>query len=243
MLRIYRPTSPMSFGSYVLTAFGAATAIGALSELVGTSGAFGRALRVVADISDVPGAVSGALLSTYTASLLASTSTPLWAAASSPMGGHFGASAISSGAAALSLWSRMTGDEQSAAGLDRIVVLAAAADAVFSRMGDSRIHAHGVRGSVDGSEEPFPTGKAAFALGCVLPVASYLLARLTGRSSPGLSVAASVGAILGAAISKTSVVEAGMASADRPRDYFRLTRDGVTARIGDRRLAAELADE
>lgn len=240
MLRIYRPTSPMSLGSYVLVAFGAATAVGALSEVVGTSGGAGRALRVIADVAQVPAFISGALLSTYTASLLASTSTPLWAAAASPLGGHFGASALSSGAAALSLWSRLAGDEKAATSLDGVAVLCAAADAVFTRMGEERIRAHGVLyGSVEGSDDPAPTSSVAFALGCVLPVASYLATRALGRRMRGLSVAASLGTLVGAMIAKSSIVEAGKSSADRPRDYFRLTKDGVTARIGAPELSHE----
>ena len=223
MLRIYRPSSPMSLGSYVLMAFGASTGIGALSELVGNAGAAGRALRVVANVAQIPAVISGALLSTYTASLLTSTSTPLWAAAASPLGAHFGASAICSGSAALSLWRRMAGDEDAASALDNVTVLAAAADAVFSRMGDERIHAHGVSGSADGAEKPFPTATLAFTLACALPVASFLVKRGLGRRAPGLSMAASIGVLVGTMMAKTSIVEAGKKSADRPRDYFRLT--------------------
>lgn len=224
MLRIFRPTSPMSIGSYVLTTFGAASAVGAASEVVGQGSGGGRALRRLADGAQFPAALSGAVLSTYTAALLASTSTPLWAAASLPMAGHFAASAMAAGAAALSLGERAAGRSESADRLDRVALVATLVDTVFTVAADRRARAHGVQGSVDGSERS-PLGKpGALALGCAVPVACHLIDRMTGRRSPVLSTIASLAILAGGYIAKSSVIEAGNRSADRPEDYARLTR-------------------
>src|SRR5690606_8373966 len=71
MLRIWRSTSPMSIGSYILTAYGGSSFIVAAAR-----GRFPRAARAV----QLPAAVAGAGMTTYTAPLLSSTATPLWAA-------------------------------------------------------------------------------------------------------------------------------------------------------------------
>jgi DMSO reductase anchor subunit len=71
MLRVAKPTSPMSVGSWVLTLFGPAAGIAALSDVLGV---FPRAGRVA-------GLAAGALgpaLGSYTAVLLANTAVPAW---------------------------------------------------------------------------------------------------------------------------------------------------------------------
>ena len=51
----------------------------------------------------VPAALAGMAMSTYTGALLSATSTPLWAAAPRRIAALFGASAMASGAAALTI--------------------------------------------------------------------------------------------------------------------------------------------
>ncbi len=77
MLRIFRPTSPMSFGSYILGAFGAFSGIGTLAELFPRA----RWLPRAGDLAQVGAAATGAGAATYTAALLSATSNPYWAAA------------------------------------------------------------------------------------------------------------------------------------------------------------------
>lgn len=224
MLRIFRPTSPMSIGSYLLTTFAAASGVGALGEALGGRDGLGRAAQAAADAAQIPAALAGAGLSTYTAALLASTSTPLWAASSLPLAGHFGASAIAGGAAALSLGEQWGGRPETSARLDDLAVLASAADAAFTLAADRRVHARGVQGRIDSPEDrPFGTA-GVLALGFALPVACHLLNRAMGRRSRMLSVLASVGVLAGSYIAKSSVIRAGNQSADRPRDYFRFAQ-------------------
>lgn len=222
MLRIFRPTSPMSIGSYILTGFGAFSGLGAVGEVLGPAGgSVGRIAMGLADASQIPAALTGAGLSTYTASLLSSTSTPLWAAASIPLGGHFGASAVASAAAALSLGEQAAGRSDTSASLDTLALLASAADAAFTLAANRRVHARGVHGSVDrpGTGE-FGT-VALLAVGCVLPMACHLVNKAAGRRSRTLSVLASLGILAGTYIAKASIIRAGNESADRPRDYLR----------------------
>src|SRR3546814_3565955 len=63
----FRPTSPMSFGSYILTAFGGFSALTLLGEFVDGRGRLGRAAEAAAEKAQAGAAVTGAAASTSTA--------------------------------------------------------------------------------------------------------------------------------------------------------------------------------
>ena len=65
------------------------------------SAASRRVRHAGARVAQIPAAVTGAAMSTYTGALLAATSTPLWAALPKLLPASFGASAMASAAAAL----------------------------------------------------------------------------------------------------------------------------------------------
>jgi hypothetical protein len=97
MLRVFKPTSPMSMGTWILSAFGPAAALGAGRELKGWLPRAGRAGQVGA-------AVLGPALSTYTAVLLANTAVPVWHEARQELPFVFaGGSMASAGAASMVL--------------------------------------------------------------------------------------------------------------------------------------------
>jgi hypothetical protein len=89
MLRVFRPTSPMSVGSWTLALFGGAAAAAAASEVTGLARRPGRAAGVAA-------ALLGPALVTYTAVLLGQTSVPVWARARRRLPAVFAASAAAS---------------------------------------------------------------------------------------------------------------------------------------------------
>ncbi|MEH0108179.1 NrfD/PsrC family molybdoenzyme membrane anchor subunit [Tersicoccus sp. MR15.9] len=84
MLRTFKVTSPMSVGSWILSAFGAGIGVAAASEvdrLTGNRlplGPLRRVLRAVEAPAGVEAAVFGGPLAAYTAVLLADTATPTW---------------------------------------------------------------------------------------------------------------------------------------------------------------------
>jgi hypothetical protein len=97
MLRMFKVTSPMSVGSWILTASGSSTALAVGSELTGLYPALGRGAKVASAILGMP-------LSTYTAGLFANTSVPAWHGARFTLPLVFaGSSAASAGAAATML--------------------------------------------------------------------------------------------------------------------------------------------
>jgi hypothetical protein len=79
MLRVFKPTSPMSVGTWIVTAFGPLIGVAAGSELPAV---FPRPLRPVLRAAGRPAGIGAAVLgpavASYTAVLIADTATPSW---------------------------------------------------------------------------------------------------------------------------------------------------------------------
>jgi subtilisin family serine protease len=99
MLRMFKVTSPMSVGSWILAGFGTATAPAALHALSGGRlGAAGRAAQVTSAVLGMP-------LASYTAALVSNTAVPVWHHARHELPFVFAAgAAMSAGAAAVALY-------------------------------------------------------------------------------------------------------------------------------------------
>jgi hypothetical protein len=93
MLRVFKITSPMSVGTWILTANGAAIAPAAAGSVIGFPKAVGRR-------SEPAAAVLGPLLATYTAVLLTNTSIPIWSEARRELPFLFASGAAASAGAA-----------------------------------------------------------------------------------------------------------------------------------------------
>src|SRR5215218_8241595 len=90
MLRVIKPTSPLSIGSYILAPFSAAAGATAAVELLGW---FPRLKR----FGGVVAALFGGPLATYTGVLFANTAVPSWHAAHKELPFVFGASGMAAG--------------------------------------------------------------------------------------------------------------------------------------------------
>lgn len=106
MLRVFKPSSPMNLGSWILSGHGAVVSIAALR---------GR-FSVLRLVPSTPVAAAelplGLALGGYTGVLIGTTSVPLWS--ESPLlGGLFMASSMTTGAAAVSLAASVTGESHS----------------------------------------------------------------------------------------------------------------------------------
>lgn len=118
MLRVFKPRSPMNLGTWTLTAYSGAAATAVLREWLRgprTDAERSRAAKIVDGvllaISDAAGVPLALLLAGYTGVLLSSTSTPVWS--KNPwLGALFSASAVSSGASAISLALAMRDDAE-----------------------------------------------------------------------------------------------------------------------------------
>ncbi|GLY42940.1 polysulfide reductase [Amycolatopsis sp. NBRC 101858] len=93
MLRVFKPTSPLSVGSWILSPFSGLAAVAAFSEVSGVFPRIGR-------LAGAAAGVLGPAMCTYTAVLLADTATPSWHEAHGTLPVLFAGSAMTSGAGA-----------------------------------------------------------------------------------------------------------------------------------------------
>src|SRR5207302_2671910 len=103
MLRVFKPTSPLSVGSWLLSAFALPVGIGFADEVPAL---VPRPLRPLvhglAPVGSIAGAVLGSGVATYTAVLIADTAVPSWHAAHPELPFVFAGSALA-GASGLAL--------------------------------------------------------------------------------------------------------------------------------------------
>jgi formate-dependent nitrite reductase membrane component NrfD len=199
MLRMFKITSPMSVGSWVLAASGTTTALSALNSLTGRLGRSSRVGKPAAAALGLP-------LSTYAGALIAQTAVPVWHEARRELPVLFAAgAATSAGAAATAL--TPVADARPAR---RLALLGAAAELIAAQLMERRL------GEL---AEPYHTGasgtysKAARAL----TAGGSLLVTARGQRSRVAAVAGGALMLAGAACERWSVFTAGFQSASDPR--------------------------
>ncbi|WP_428374346.1 NrfD/PsrC family molybdoenzyme membrane anchor subunit [Lichenicoccus sp.] len=218
MLRIAKHTSPMSIGTWILMGFSGFAGASAVAELLSTRLPW---LRFAAKAAQVPGALTGAGLGSYTATLLSATSTPFWAAAPRMLAVRFASSSIASGAAALAL---LEPDHAMRRRLGAIATVALATELVAGAVADRTYERTGVadaRQSFYGRMERI--GVTAF--GCALPIGLHLASRFTDRrTARQLGAIASGATLAGSLLFRVSQIGIGDESARRPEISFRFSQ-------------------
>ncbi|MEU8349682.1 MULTISPECIES: NrfD/PsrC family molybdoenzyme membrane anchor subunit [unclassified Streptomyces] len=198
MLRVIKPTSPMSVGSWLLAGYGPAAGAAAGSALTGLLPRAGRAATGVA-------AVLGPAVAAYTAVLAADTAVPAWHDAHRELPYVFTASATAAAAGmALTLApARENGPARNAA------LLAAAGEAVAVRLMKRRT------GIV---AETYEQGRGGRLLRAAerLTAGGALGAALLGRHRAA-AVASGLALLAGSACTRFGIFHAGIASAEDPR--------------------------
>lgn len=220
MLRILRPTSPMSFGSYILSGFGGLSALTLLGEVMDDRGKLGRAAGKVADAAQFGAAVTGAGAATYTASLLSATSSPGWAAAPRHLGALFGTAAMASAAAALALGERIGGRDANARKFEKLAGLSVIAHLGAQALMPGRRREAGLPAPSPGSREARLKG-GGLVLAAALPLAAYAAGRRAGRHGPTISAVGSAGLLAGTFMLRHAALQQGIESTKQPRGYFR----------------------
>ena len=200
MLRVLKPTSPMSVGSWVLGAFGTAAAAGAASDLLDV-------LPGIGAVADTAAGLIAPVMATYTAVLLADTAVPAWHEARHELPFVFAASAAASaGGIAVAL------TPPSGAGPARRILAAgavtelAAVEALHRRLGTElgETYEKGVAGKLGN------WSRALTGLGALTAVTA-------GRRVRPLAVAGGLATAAGGALLRFAVFEAGKASARDPK--------------------------
>jgi hypothetical protein len=198
MLRVFKVTSPMSVGSWVLFVSGGASTTAVLLERLGI-------LRRVKVAAEAVSFLTGPPLATYTGTLLADTAIPVWHEARRELPWLFGASAAASAGAATTLFA---GEEAGPA--RRLAVLGAAGALGLKEVMQRRLGFVG---------EVYKQGAAGrfgrLSKGLTAAGAAVLAAR--GRRSRPVAIAGSTLVLAGELALRWSVFKAGFQSARDPR--------------------------
>lgn len=221
MLRVAKHTSPMSIGTWILMGFTGAAGLTAAAQFGADRWPRARSLDGIARVAQVPAALTGLGLSTYTASLLSATSTPLWAAAPRSLAMRFGASSMASAASALAVTEPDPGRRRALEGTAAAALAAELAGAVISHETYRRT---GVAGALKGK-----AGRAehlgATLLGTALPLGILAASLLTRRGLPRpVTALAAAATLAGAAALRVSIMAAGDRSAEDPDVSFRFSQ-------------------
>jgi len=214
MLRVVKPTSPLSVGSWTLATFAPLAGAAAASEVTGRLQRAGRAAGLAA-------AALGPLMSTYTSVLIADTAVPAWHEAYRELPFVFAGSSMTAAAGAATA---LVPIEESGP-----AVRLALAGAVVELAAMERIERH--LGLV---KEPYRKGRSGWLLRAakVLTLSGTTLAVGCRRSQAGSALA---GALLvgGSVTLRFGIFEAGMESAGDPR-YTVVPQRERRARAGAR---------
>ncbi len=209
MLRVAKPTSPMSVGTWILSAFGPGVGVAALAEVL--PGPIrhtwpGKLLRVTARPAGLASAVIAPAVASYTAVLLSQTAVPAWHEAHPQLPFVFtGSAAASSGGFAMAL---VPVDE---AGPAR----ALAAFGAVAEIAASRVLEH----QLGLSAEAYTTGKAhRLRKWSERLTAAGLLGTLTlAHRSRAVAAASGASLFAGSALQRFGVFEAGVESTKDPK--------------------------
>ena len=199
MLRMFKVTSPMSVGSWVLAGSGATTAVAAAHTVTGRLPLLARVCRPLAGLLGLP-------LATYTGALIAQTAVPAWHEARRELPALFGAgAAVSAGAAAVAL-----APVDQAEPARRLALIGATAELALVALMEHRLEDLG---------EPYHEGAAA-AYGQsarALTVAGAMMLAGPARRRRSAAVAGGAMLLTGALCERWSVFKAGLQSARDPK--------------------------
>lgn len=214
MLRVFKPTSPLSVGSWILAPFSGLAVAAAASEVTGLLPPIGR-------LAGVGSAALGGPLATYTAVLLADTAVPSWHAGYRELPFVFAGSALASGGA-VGLMAAPTGEAGPAR---RMTVLGSALEIAAATTLERR---HGLVG------EPYGTGRPGMLLRASMGLtASGAAAAMLGRRSRGVSFLAGALVTAGSICARFGIFQAGIASAKDPKYTVVPQRERLRARQDD----------
>src|SRR5438876_12343877 len=203
MLRVFKPSSPMSVGSWLLAGYGPVAGAAAVSEVTGILPAAGAAATLGAGLL-------GPAIATYTAALICDTAVPSWHAGYREMPYVFAGSAASA-AGGLGLLATAPGAPEPAR---KLAVLGAGVELIAKQQLIRRLS-----GSPGHSlAEPYEIGTT----GAVLRLAEFLNASglagaVLGRRSRVISALSGASLLAASAMTRFGIFEAGLASARDPK--------------------------
>ena len=215
MLRVFKPTSPMNLGTWVLTAFGASTSAAVAHDLLGIFPKVGRTGETLAALLGLP-------LATYTAVLVADTSVPVWHEARRELPLVFAASSAASAGAAAAILTSV----EDAGPARRLAVGGALLEIGTVEMMKRRLGRF--------LAEPYEQEEAGRydKLAKVLSGLGAAIMGFAGQKRRSATIAGGVLILVGAAFERWSVFRAGFQSARNPKYTVVPQRERLRERDG-----------
>jgi hypothetical protein len=203
MLRVFKPSSPMSVGSWLLSGYGPLAGAAAVSEVTGILPGAGRAATLGAGLL-------GPTIATYTAALICDTAVPAWHEGYREMPYVFAGSAASA-AGGLGMLAVHPAEAEPAR---ELAVLGAAVELIAKRRLLDRL----ARSGGQNGAEPYQAGTT----GAILRLAEFLTAgglagAVLGRGSRAVSALSGASLVAASAMTRFGIFQAGMASARDPK--------------------------
>jgi formate-dependent nitrite reductase membrane component NrfD len=210
MLRVFRISSPMSVGSWVLAAAGSFTFGSAV--LAHTRGP----LRKLGDLSGYIAALAGLPLAGYTAVLIANTAVPVWQAARKHLPFLFMGSAMASAASLLKFFSLSRAEEKS---VDAFYVAGLSTELASEFLMEKQVS------TVEPVGKPLEEGVSGALLKAakVMSIIGLVLALLPGRSRPKRILEGMLGTLSSICL-RFGIFYAGNVSSRDPRATFHQQR-------------------
>jgi len=199
MLRVAKPTSPMSVGTWLLTAYGPAAGAAAVSELTGLLPRAGRAAAVAAGLL-------GPAVAAYTAPLVANTAVPTWHEGHRDLPFVF----VGSAAAAAGGLGMLVAPVAEAGPARRAVLMGSLCELTATAR---------MERTMGLAAEPLHTGRGGKLMRAAkaLTVTGAVLGGVLGRRSRVAAVLGGVATLAGSACTRFGIFYAGVASAEDPK--------------------------
>ncbi len=202
MLRVAKPTSPMSMGSWILVSHSGLTGAAAASSVTGR-------LRGLGTAAAVASAVTGPLLAAYPGVLLSNTAVPAWHSSHRELPLLFAGGALTAAAAAGLVTGAVTGDPADLGPASRLALVGAALEGAAELSLERR---------TDIAAEPYQEGDGGRLLRSArLATVSGAVIALAARRSRIAALASAALLTTGGIFAKVAVLRAGVASAKDPK--------------------------
>jgi formate-dependent nitrite reductase membrane component NrfD len=210
MLRVFKPTSPMSVGTWILTAYGPAAGLAGAAEVARLLplrlGWVGRLLDSAARPAGLAAAAVGPAVASYTGVLLGDTATPAWHDAHRELPFLF----VASASAASGGFGMLTAPVSEAGPARRMAIAGAVAELAIERQMERSM---GLSAETLHSGTPGKLMKASTAL----TAAGALGTALLGRRSRIAAALSGLSLMAGSACTRFGIFEAGQHSAKDPK--------------------------
>lgn len=199
MLRVFKPSSPMSVGSWILAIFGPAAGVAALTDVIGLFPRIGKTATVGAGLV-------GPAVASYTAALISDTAVPTWHDGHRQMPFVF----VGSAATAAGGFGVLTAPINEAAPARRALLLGVATELVANELMSRQMGL---------SAEPLHQDKAGRYLRAakVLSASGAVLGGMLGHRSRIAALSGGMAALAGSACTRFGIFHAGVASSEDPK--------------------------